>query len=293
MNIFEEIENMSEQEQEQLLATDFGSLEKEASAELSKMDLVNALYAYGAFVADQEIESTEDLSKEASAEMASAHEEIAQALEESLVESGILDTEDTAELHKEAQATAALMFQGYADQIEKVAADEGKAGKMAKWLHEKKEAIKGAAGKAGEGMKKHKGKFGLGAAALAAGGAAYAYKKHHEKKASELTVSEISDMVAEDQYINSVISEGLNKLAAAGDVAKPGMGAKAKAIWEKAKAGVKSNMGKHPGKYMLGAAALGTAASIGANRAQGKGWRQSLTSSPVAPNYAEANKKEK
>lgn len=288
MNIFEQIENMSEQEQEQLLATDFGSLEKEASAELSKMDLVDALYAYGAFVADQEIESTEELSKEASAEMASAHEEIAQALEASLVESGILDTEDTAELHKEAQAAAALMFQGYADQIEKVAADEGKAGKMAKWLHEKKEAIKGAAG---EGMKKHKGKFGLGAAALAAGGAAYAYKKHHEKKASELTVSEISDMVAEDQYINSVISEGLNKLAAAGDVAKPGMGAKAKAIWEKAKAGVKANAAKHPGKYMMGASALAAGGAVGANKMQGKGWRQSLTSSPLAPNYAEVSKK--
>ena len=274
MTLMEEIEQMSDADKKALLEANFGEeMEKEASAELAKADLADALYSYGAYMADREIEEQESLSKEASEEFDSAHSEITSAIEQGLVESGILETEDTAALHQEAQAAAGIIFRGYSDQVEKLAADEGKMAKMKKWMGEKaekgKEAAKGAAKSVGAHMGKHKGKYGLGAAALAAGAGAYGYKKHHEKKASELTASELSEIVQEEQYLNAVITEGFSKLAEAGEgAAKSSMTDKMKAGFGKlkSKAGsagkaVGSHMMKHKGKYGIGAAALGAGAA--------------------------------
>lgn len=283
MNIFEEIQNMSEEEKQQLLDTDFGpELEKEASAELAKASLANSLYAYGAYMADVEIESQDELSKEASAEFEAAGSEIASAIEEGLMESGILETDDTVALHKEAQAAAAIMFQGYSDQMESMIKEaakkkdpsfmkkmKGHAKAMGEKMHEAKEKAMEMAGKAGKHIAKNKGKYGAGAALTAAGLGALAYKKHHEKKASELTVEEISQAVAEEMEFNEVVLEGLDKLAAAGK-AKAGKGMMehlknlGKHFQEAQKKVMKTKAAKHvaqhSGKYGLGAGALGGAA---------------------------------
>lgn len=269
MNIEQIIENMSEAEKEQLLKTDFGAeLEKEASVELAKGDLADALYAYGSFLAHKEVESQEELSKEASAEMDQEEAEIATAVEEALEESEILATEDTAELHKEAQAAAAFMFKGYADAIEKLAADEGKMAKMKKFLGDKynkaKDAAKAGATAAKGHVMKNKGKYGLGAAGVAAGLGALAYKKKMEKKAGELSYDELREQLEVDQAIDAVVYEGIDKLAAAGvkafsDKVKAKMSAIGKTVAAKGKA-AGSHVMKHKGKYGAGALALGGAA---------------------------------
>lgn len=266
MTLQERIEKMTDEEKKQLLETDFGAeLEKEAAAELAHGDLVESLYAYGAYLADREIESTEELSKEASAEFDAAHEQITAAVEAALTETGILDTEDTVELHKEAQAAAAIIFKGYADQFEKVAGDEGKMAKMKKWVGDKaakaKESAKAMAGKAGKHLKAHKGKYGAGAAALAAGAGALAYRKKMEKKAGEVSYDELREQMIEDAMVDQVVGEGLAKLAGVGAQMAA---AKGKAV-DAAKAGIAklkaSKAGQHvaanKGKYGMGAAALG------------------------------------
>ena len=241
--LLKEIENMSEQEKAQLLAVDFGAdLEKEANAELASGDLAEALFAYGAHMAVREIESTEDLSKEASAELEEEYKVITEAIEQGLAETGILDNEDTVELHKEAQAAAGIIFAGYSDAIEKLANEEAKEGKVKKFLHKTKKAMgeagekaKEHAGKFGKHLAKHKGKYGGGAAALAAGVGALAYKKHHEKKASEISASELADIMNEDQAVDTVVFEGIDKLAAAGKKAvSEGLLAKATSLGKSA-----------------------------------------------------------
>lgn len=289
MNIEQILENMTQEEVEQLMATDFGAdLEKQASAELAQSDLAEALYTYGAFIADSEVSATEDLSKEASAEQAELAQEIAVALEEALNESGLLETDSTVELHKEAQAAAGIIFQGYADQIEKIAeeakTEPGRAAKAKKWLGDKMKAVKDS--KVGKHLAANKGKYGAGAAGLAALGAgAYAYKKHHEKKASEITASELSAIVQEEQMTDSVIADGLSKLANAGEqeAVKKGMGEKMKAAYESAKQRTKDfaskvkgsaagkHIGAHAGKYGLGAGmALGGLAAHMASKKKKK-----------------------
>jgi hypothetical protein len=282
MNLDQILENMSEEEITQLLETDFGDeLEKEASAELAQTELAEALYAYGALMADYEVASQEELSKEASAEFGEVSEQINAALEEALVESGILENDDTAELHKEAQAAAAMIFEGYADQLEKVA--KAKPGVM-KVIKQKLALLKSKgmeAGKsAGKFVKKHKIPVAVGATGLATAGGLYAYKKKkdHEKKASEITAAELAEMVAEDQAVDAVIFEGIEKMAAKAKnkvKKQPGMlgQLKQQALQLKQKAGkavgqVKTKA-KAAGKYMMkhkgplaGALALGGTAGV-------------------------------
>lgn len=281
MNIDQILENMSEAEIAQLLATDFGAeLEKEAAAELAQNELVEALYAYGALMADYEVASTEELSKEASAEYNQAAEEINAVIEEALLNSGILESEDTAELHKEAQAAAAVIFEGYSDQFEKIA--KSKAGKGV--MHVVKSTLNKAIKKgrehaqaAGKHIKKHKIPYGVGAAGLATAGGVYAYKKHkdHEKKASEISAVELAEMIAEDQAVDAVIFQGLEKMAAKGKGKAKGQKEKgvldsiqhqASKTWKAAKghmADAGKMIAKHPGKSVGGALALGGIAGAG------------------------------
>ena len=265
MNLEQEIEKMTDAEKEALLATDFGDLEKEAAAELAQADLAQALYIYGAYLADREIESQDELSKEASEEFDAAHAEITNAIEQGLIETGILETEDTVALHKEAQAAAALVFKGYSDQFDKLAADESKMAKMKKFVGDKaakaKEAAKAAAGKVGAHVKKHKGKYGAGGAALAAGMGALAYRKKMEKKAGEIPYEELREQMIEDAMVDQVVGDGIAKLAGIGD--------KAAALKGKTVEGLKAGFAKlkaskagqhvaaHKNKYMAGGAALG------------------------------------
>lgn len=257
--ILEQIEKMSPEEQAQLLGTEFpAELEKEASAELAKSELADALYAYGAYTADREVAETEELSKEASEEFDGAHQEITEVLEAALNESGILDTEDTAELHKEAQAAAGIILQGYSDQIEKLAAS--KKGGVLKAVQKKLQA-------AGKVLKKHKGKAAAGGVAAGVGGA-YAYKKLHEKKASEITASELAAIVREDSAIDAVVTEGLDKIAAKGKSLGGKVMKHLKGLGEKAEAHGKSAlkyMGKHKAP-MAGGLAAGAAAGYAAGK---------------------------
>ena len=102
------------------------------------------------------------------------------------------------------------------------------------------------------------------AAGVAAGAGALAYKKKMEKKAGELSYDELREQLAQDQMIEDVVLEGIDKLAAAGDKSftakmKEKMSGIGKAV--KAKAGAAgSHVMKHKGKYGIGAAALGGAA---------------------------------
>ena len=296
MNLFEQVQNMSAEEQQQLLDTDFGpELEKQAAEELGKAELADALYTYGAYLAEVELEAQGELSKEASEEYNQVGSEISQAVESGLEASGILDLDDTVALHKEAQAAAAIMFQGYADQIEdlvkeakkkivkkpaKVAAKpapgmgaklHGMVKNVGKKLHE-------AASASGKYVAKHKAPLGIGAGVGlgAAGLGALAYKKHHEKKAYELTVEEIYSAVAEEAEFNAVVCEGLEKLANNGkqkaakavaggmmhhlgkakDAIKGHAAAAGKWVSNKASEGKKIVTQQHPGKAGLAAGAL-------------------------------------
>lgn len=254
MNIDQILENMTQEEAEQLLATDFGAdLEKSASAELAQADLAEALYAYGSFMANVEMDSTEELSKEASAEIDEVAVEIAEAIEEALEEAGVLDNEDTVALHKEAQAAAGIIFEGYADELEKIAAkakeDPSMLAKAQKWVASKGKQI--ADSKAAKHVVANKNKYGAGLAAGALlGGGAYAYKKKHEKKASEVTASEMSEIIRADQEVDAVISEGISKLAAKANKKMIPAG-----FMKKVKKSVMANKGKIGG----GALALGGA----------------------------------
>lgn len=123
-----QIENMSEEEKQALLQTQFPEeLEKEAADELLQSQLVDALYNYGALSAERavaEVSGEGDLSKVASAEEIQAHEEaeaqVGALIEEAIQALGISESGDELTLHKTAQTCAAIIFQGYTDAVERL-----------------------------------------------------------------------------------------------------------------------------------------------------------------------------
>jgi hypothetical protein len=268
MNIAEieaKIEQMSEADRQALLATEFPEeLEKQAEAELAENDLADAFYAYGAMTADLEIEACEageaGLSKEASAEFEAADQEISAAVEAGLIALGLDQIEDDVELHKQAMAAAAIIFEGYTDQIEKVAV---KGGKEKGLVASVKGHVGAAATKASKAVKgfgkhvaKHPGKAGmLGAAGMAAG---YGVGRlAHKKEASAVTVEELIDLTLQKQATLDIIADGIEKLAAHG-------GKKGKhlaTVLKKVK-----GFGKHHGAHIGAAGAAGGAAGYLAGR---------------------------
>jgi hypothetical protein len=242
------IAGMSEADQKALLATEFPEeIEKEAAAEAAQGDLVDALYAYGALTADIEVNSAEgELSKEASAEFEAADTEISEAVEAAIEATGLDQMEDEAEMHKHAQAAAAVIFEGYVDQMDKLAKiDMDKARKGAKALGKR---LHGAGKSAWGHIKKHKGAYmaGAGGAALGAGGAAV--KNHMDKKASDLSKTEMAYAVIEQQNVMEVVADGVEKLAAkAGKLGK---------AWKH----VKAFAGKH--KHHAAAGGAGAAGAM-------------------------------
>lgn len=275
----EEIEkmvaNMSAEEKQALLDEDLGEegaeLEKEAAAEVAETDLIDALYAYGALSADMEIESSEgELSKEASETFAEAEAEISAAVEAAVKATGLEDLEDEVELHKKAQAAAAVIFQGYTDQIEKVAAAKGKGigaflkkkvkegGKM---LSKAKDSAKAKGGQVADHVKKNKNAYMAGAGGAALGAGAVAAKKHMDKKASELTADELTGLVMNRMDAADIVEEGLEKLSAkAGSIGKK---------MNKAFGAAKAHLGAHGKKYSAGAGAA--AGAMGAHMAHRMG----------------------
>jgi hypothetical protein len=265
------MEKMSEEDLQAILDTEFDAeLEKEASDELAQSDLENALYAYGAYKADLEIESEEagedGMSKEASENFEAAETEISAAIEAGIVELGLDAIEDDVEMHKTAMSAASLIFEGYTDHMEKCAAKSKKDGKGLKGMYgAAKKKIGALAGKAGALGKKH-GKAG----ALLAGGAALGYggakaHEHMKKSASELTAAELVDLTLSKQATVEVVADGIEKLAARGS-AKAGLLSKGlghvKALHKKHLAG--------HGKHMAAAGAAGAGAGYLAHRMQKK-----------------------
>lgn len=279
MDIYEKIEKMTDAEKQAVLAADFGEdLEKQAAAEAASEELAGGLYAMGAHIAALELAATEgeELDKTAAEGLAAEGAEIAAVIDRASEDLGIAELEDSEEIAKEATAAAGLMLAGYVDFLEKKAdkAEEAKApGRVkaflesaGKSLKEKKDkamaAAKGAAGKAGEHVKAHSGKYGLGAGALlgatAAGIAMGRKKKGLDKKASaELSLDEISNDVIEQMTIAEVMADGVEKLAAAGEEASK-KASKLKEMWAK----MKGHVGSHKGKYGLGAGMAGGAAAM-------------------------------
>lgn len=281
--IIEQLESMSEDELQALLETEFPEeMEKEAAAELVESELTDALYAYGALSAERalaEIEGEGDLSKVASAEEIEAHEsaesEVAQLIEAAMQELGLADQEDEIELHKTAQACAAVIFEGYSDALEKIAGSQGKSKgvvesvkRLAKTVSKKVKSAVSGGSKAGKGkgkgdktylgrakahVMKHSGKYGLGAGALVGGAAGYGASSAMDKKASDMTVGEIMDTIAGISEIDA----GIQKLAGKGT-------AKASRLKQ-----VMDHVKKHSGKYGLGAGAVGGAtAGVAAHQMQ-------------------------
>lgn len=278
------LENLTEEQAEEILAEEFDEeIEKQAAAEVAQMGLEDALYAYGAFSADAEV-AAEDagddgLSKEASEQLAAAEQEISQAIEAGVEELGLADIEDDVELHKTAMAAAAIIFEGYTDQLEKVAAKKGMAvfKTIKKHLGKAKDKAAKMGGKVMAGAKKHKRPLlaAAGGAALGYGGAKV--KEHMDKKASELTAAELVELTLEKQATVEVVTDGIEKLAArAGMMAKAkkaikGAWASGKKQADKAMAAAKKGakatgkaLNKH--KYTIGAGAGGVGAGLLAHR---------------------------
>jgi hypothetical protein len=270
------LENLTEEDAQALLEADFDEeLEKEAAAEVATSDFENALYAYGAFSADLEIEAADcdedGFSKEAAEHFEAAEAEIAQAIEEGVEELGLDVLDDDLELHKTAMAAAAIIFEGYSDHMEKVAKSKG--GGVMKTVAKYYKAGKKKAGEMyGAGKKhvgKHKGKYGVLAGAAAGYGASAAHSKM-SKKASELTAEEIVDLSLVKQATIDLIADGvdmLEKRAAkkagfmktvkkmVSTVKKKGGEAYGYAK-KKGKAAAK-HVGEHSGKYGLAGGAAG------------------------------------
>ena len=251
------MEKMSEEELQAILDTEFDAeLEKEASADLdaevAQDGLVDALYAFGAMTADYELEAgLGELSKEATENFAQVESEISAAVEQGVQALGLDDLDDEVELHKQAQAAAAIIFAGYTDQLEKVAEGEDKAapgpGKWEKvkgfatkakekvekaWGATKRGAghVSGAAKKAGGHLNAHKGTYGAGAAGLALGAGAMALKKRHEKKASEMDINELAGEVLCKMDVVEVVESGIEKCAGRGKDAMDKMKAFGKGV---------------------------------------------------------------
>lgn len=214
------VAGLSEEQKQQLLAIEVPEeIEKEAADEAATQDLQDALYAYGAFQADLEVEAEAagdaGLSKEASSEFAEVEQEIAQAIETGVQELGLDQVEDESELHKQAMAAATIIFEGYTDQLEKVAAKGGKLKALAAMVGKKGKAaagkVRGAAAKAGKHVAKNKKAYLAGAATGALG---YGAGRMHEKKASELTAQELVELTLQKQDAVDLVCEGVEKLAA-------------------------------------------------------------------------------
>lgn len=221
------IAKLTDEDAKKILAAEFPEeLEKEASDEAAAYELQNAFYAYGAMAADLEIESEcGELSKEASEEFAQCDAEITAAIEAGLVELGLDQIEDSVEFHKHAMAAATLVFEGYTDQIEKLAKKGGKEGGIVGTMKkhvgaaaEKAKALGASAAKHVKGFGKHVAKHPGKAGMIAAAGTAAGYGAHHllHKKASELTADEMIDLTLEKQATLDVIADGIEKLAAHG-----------------------------------------------------------------------------
>lgn len=267
------IEGMSEQELQTIMNTQFPEeLEKQAEAAVASSDLGEALFAYGAFLADREcaeLSADGELAKEASEGFAAAEAELTALVDAGVAAAEVTSVEDAADLHKQAQAAAAMMLEGYITQFEKVAsadpatgagAPEGRMAKLRKALAERAEKVRAHVGA-------HKGKYSAGAGAaggaLLAAGAMKAHekwkaKKGMEKKASELSVDELADSVFERIAEVEVCHEGIQKIA---DGAEKG----AETLMEKIRRHGKAlkdskavkHVGAHAGKYGLGAGAAG------------------------------------
>jgi hypothetical protein len=284
-DIFSMIEGMSDVEKNELLNAEIpAELEKQAEADLDQASLADALYNYGWLSAERAIAEEEGLDKFASEDL-EAHEnsekEIGEAIESLMSSLGVADSEDEVELHKEAQAAASLIFEGYSDCFEKLAAKQkasfiqnlskktmaGLKAAKEKTVEKAREAAKAAKKGAKEAVKGahnigKKGGYGAigGAGALYLGAKA---KQKLEKKASEMTVGELYEGFSEKIAAEMEIMEGIDKLAAKGaKKAKkiiPFM-AKVKEVAEKAhKAGKK---GLYAG---LGGAGAGFAAGKASN----------------------------
>lgn len=237
-NIFEQIEQMSESEMQALLGTEFpAELEKEASAEIDTSLLADALYSYGWLQAQRTLADVDGLDKVA-AEDLQAHEqaeaEVAEQIEASLQALGTHMIEDPTELHKEAQAAAAMIFDGFSDCIEQCCMDKEAGVKMVekamkaagkhlkkvkaggeKMVHKGAMLGKKVGKKALHLAKKHGPAAGVGLAAGAAGTYA-AMKKESGALTEEQILDLASDIALEKQATVNAISEGLNKLAAKG-----------------------------------------------------------------------------
>lgn len=207
------VAGLSEEQVQQLMDLEVPEeIEKEAADEAASQDLQDALYAYGAFQADLEVEAEAageaGLSKEASADFAEAEQEIAQAIEAGVQELGLDQIEDEAELHKQAMAAATLIFEGYTDQLEKVAAKGGKLKALAAMVRKRGRA---ASKKIYVHVGKHKNAYLRNAATGALG---YGAGRMMQKKASELTAQELVELTLQKQAAVDVVCEGVEKLAA-------------------------------------------------------------------------------
>jgi hypothetical protein len=232
----EEVSKMTAEEQAAALA-EFQALpeeiQKEAQAQVDREFLADNLYQYGWLQAEREFATEQgegDLSKVASAEEITAHEQsetsVRENIETLLADLAVDAIEDECELAKEAQAAAGFIFAGYTDAIEKIAAEDSMKDKAKGFMKKHYDSAKDKAGKAGgamkahggkawEALKKHKGKAAGGVAAAGALGlgARHLYKKHQEKKmakhASEMDVHELYNEFTKIAQVE----QGLDKLA--------------------------------------------------------------------------------
>lgn len=263
------IANMSQEELQQIENIQFPEeVVKQANADMASMDLANALVGYGMYRADLEVAELEaeeaggELSKEASADFAEAGQELEEAIDASIAELGIEEIEDEAELHKEAQAAAGLIFSGYAAQLEKIAATKPAiVGKIVKKFKAGKAKAMAAGKEAVKHVKKHKGAIGTGAAIGGAAGAGYAVGKM-QKKASEMTLGEIKEEILADFATEAVIAEGLEKSAAMGKMVAGKLKGALKAGKDAGKAAGK-HLKKHKGKYIGGLTGSAAGYAIG------------------------------
>ena len=250
-DLMNEIEGMTEEQKQELLAIQFPEkLQKQANAQIDTGLLADALYTYGWLQAERNVAEEVGLDKVASADL-EAHEaaekECGEQIEACLEALQIHNEEDSAELHKEAQVAAALIFDGFSDRMEEFSKEaawhkalvEG-AKKHVDALAEKAKAHAGAMGAKAKALgirikeeaathsHADKVKKGLAGAAVAAGAyGAYRGAKHLMKKdemskqSSELSVGELieltSEAVMEKQAMESVVFGGIEKLAKKGE----------------------------------------------------------------------------
>lgn len=263
--ILKEIETMTDAEKQAVLAAEVpAEMEKEAEAYLDTVALGEALYNYGALQGELAVANSEGLDKVASEDL-EAHNtalaEVSAEIDTHMQNLGFDAIEDQVEFHKEAQVAAGIIFEGYADSIEKLAKGKG-AGAVAAFMAKAKKHGEGAA----KHVAKHKGKYALGAGAAAAGG--YGAHKLMAKKANEATLADIVDAIdARDLALvgRSELEGGLDKLAAKGAGKGKAIMAHIKGLYGKAKKHGEKAV-EHVKKYSpayAGGAGLGVGAVAG------------------------------